>query len=140
MDTDLRNEAAPRYFHPIKFRLLRIKAGLGRAELAREARINKDTIKEWEQGKKHWIRPTLATLQKAARALGCEVDDLLEPASWVPEYDDLLLLKAHMTATSQGYHWVGENPNPRIAALTESAENHVDKWLKNAQQAASTPQ
>ncbi|MEU6999929.1 helix-turn-helix transcriptional regulator [Nonomuraea sp. NPDC046570] len=112
-------------FHPAKFRLIRIKAGYGRAELAKKAKMHKVTIKEWERG---YVQHRISSphLTRCAQVLGCSVDDFMEPADWLPCADDLALLKRHKEVTALGYHGI-ESPNPRSVPV------RYGEWLSGTQ-------
>ncbi|WP_219506465.1 helix-turn-helix domain-containing protein [Nonomuraea ceibae] len=84
------------HFHPLKFRLMRVKAGMGRAELARKIRIKTGSLKDWEIGR---ADPGWQSLFKAAKVLGCEVADFKATPDWTPDEDDRLLLEWNIRGT-----------------------------------------
>ena len=59
-----------------------IEAGISRAELSRRSGVHIRTLEAW--GKRLRIPRDVYVLQKIAKALGCQIEDLIEPE---PEND-----------------------------------------------------
>jgi DNA-binding XRE family transcriptional regulator len=67
-----------RDFPQTNLKRMRDIAGLSQAELAKEAGVTLRSIQMYEQRHKNINRAQAMTLAKIARALGCEIEDLLE--------------------------------------------------------------
>ncbi|MGA5763925.1 helix-turn-helix domain-containing protein [Nonomuraea bangladeshensis] len=88
-----------RHFHPLKFRLMRVKACMGRAELARKIGVKTGSLKDWEIGR---TVPGWQSLLKAAKVLGCEVADFKTAPDWIPDEDDRTLLEWNIKRQQPG--------------------------------------
>ena len=62
-----------------RLRRQRLAAGLSQSELADRAGVNIRNIQQYEQRAKDINRAAAASLQSLARALGCRIEELLEP-------------------------------------------------------------
>lgn len=58
-------------------KLIRIKAGLTQKELAKKSGVNFRMIQHYEQGDKDLNRAAVETVIKLARALDCNITDLI---------------------------------------------------------------
>ena len=58
-------------------KLIRIKAGLTQAELSRKSGVNFRMIQHYEQGDKDLKKAAAETVVKLARALNCNITDLI---------------------------------------------------------------
>ena len=61
-----------------KMKELREKAGMSQSQLSRESGINVRMIQHYEQGVKDLNKAQGITLYHLARALGCQMEDLLD--------------------------------------------------------------
>lgn len=55
-----------------KLKMLRITKGLSQSELAKKAKVDRSYISQIETGK---VSPSLAVLERIAKALGCNLKD-----------------------------------------------------------------
>ena len=58
---------------------IREKAGLSQGKLAGAAGVNKQMLCFYEQGVKDINKAQALTIYRLARALGCQMEDLIEP-------------------------------------------------------------
>lgn len=58
---------------------IREAAGLSQAKLAAAAGVNARMIQHYEQGFKDINKAQALTIYRLARALGCQMEDLIEP-------------------------------------------------------------
>lgn len=103
-------------FNPTKFRLARVSARLGRAELAAKAHklvpsrskvsITKRTIEYLEQGPRGGFLDeiTVFRLRYLAKALGCTPEDFQTDDGWKPSYEEQYLLDEHNWHSARGQH------------------------------------
>lgn len=74
--------AEAKEYQKIKIQIVMEERGLSTRELAEKAGINKRTIEMWFQ---HLRTPNdVYKLQKIADALGCKLEDIIEPENNVP--------------------------------------------------------
>jgi len=71
-------EIRARVFPQTNLKRLRASAGLTQARLAREAQVSLRSIQMYEQRRKDINKAQALTLAQIARALGCDMEDLLE--------------------------------------------------------------
>ena len=61
-----------------KLKMYREKAGLSQSQLADASGVNKRMLQYYEQGARDLNKTQAGTLLKLARALGCQMEDLLD--------------------------------------------------------------
>ena len=61
-----------------KLQSIRFASGKSQSQLSAEAEIPLYTIQKWEQGKRDINKASGESLLKLSKALGCQIEDLLE--------------------------------------------------------------
>ena len=112
-------------------RAIRDALGMSTSELARRMGLSKARIGQIERGERERTI-TLATLERAAEALGCRVDYVLVP---LEPLDDLVWAqarakaRAEIAAVDHTMELEDQRPNGSFspARIEETASHHVDK-------------
>lgn len=112
-------------------RAIRDALGMSTSELARRMGVSKARIGQIERGERERTI-TLATLERAADALGCRVEYVLVP---LEPLDDLVWAqamakaRAEIGAVDHTMELEGQRPDggSTVARIEEAARHHVDK-------------
>ena len=75
---DIADEKIREYFKETNLKRIRASYGYSQAELARQSGVSLRSIQMYEQRRKDINKASVETIYSLAKALGCEIEDLME--------------------------------------------------------------